>query len=140
MSSQESAHLTFTCSNLTTEILERYVKYVQSRQQKHRNNVNDVVLVFLLLTLNIFHTFFLSFYYWLWKSKCQLGDKRSFSILTVTSSTFKTGWQHLTNTAQKIKFSIKYFFNKCDQIPRKLQIWSHLVKKSLMENFIFCVV
>ena len=57
MKSQATAHLTFTCSNLTTEILERYVKYVQSRQQKHRKNVNDVVLVFLLLTLNIFHTF-----------------------------------------------------------------------------------
>ena len=27
---------------------------------------------------------------------------------------------------------------KCDQIYRKLQIWSHLLKKSLMENFIFC--
>ena len=40
-------------------------------------------------------------------------------------------------TAQKIKFSIKGFFSKCDQ---KLQIWSHLLKKSLMENFIFCAV
>ena len=40
-----------------------------------------------------------------------------------------------TFTAQNMKFSIKYFFSKCDQIPRKLQIWSHLPKKSLMENF-----
>ena len=31
------------------------------------------------------------------------------------------------------------FFSKCDQI-RKLQIWSHLLKKSLMENFIVCAV
>ena len=30
------------------------------------------------------------------------------------------------------------FFSKCDQIRRKLRIWSHLLKKSLMENFIFC--
>ena len=36
-------------------------------------------------------------------------------------------------TAQKMKFSIKDFFNKCDQIRRKLRIWSHLLKKSLME-------
>ena len=43
-------------------------------------------------------------------------------------------------TAQKIKFSIKDFFSKCDQIRRFLQIWSHLLKKSLMENFIFCAV
>ena len=39
--------------------------------------------------------------------------------------------------AQKIKFSIKDFFSKCDKMCRKLQIWSHLLKKSLTENFIF---
>ena len=43
-----------------------------------------------------------------------------------------------TYTAQKMKFSIKDFFSKCDQIRSFLQIWSHLLKKSLMENFIFC--
>ena len=49
--------------------------------------------------------------------------------------------KHYTSrTAQKMKFSINYFFSKCDQIPRKLRIWSHFLKKSLMENFIFCVV
>ena len=44
------------------------------------------------------------------------------------------------NTAQKMKFSIKTFFSKCDQIRIFLPIWSHLLKKSLMENFIFCAV
>ena len=44
--------------------------------------------------------------------------------------------KHIT-TAQKMKFSIKDFFSKCDRIRRKLLIWSHLLKKSLMENFIF---
>ena len=39
-----------------------------------------------------------------------------------------------------MKISIKDFFSKCDQIRRKLPICSHLLKKSLMENFIFCVV
>ena len=39
-----------------------------------------------------------------------------------------------------MKFSIKDYFSKCDQIRRNLQIWSHLLKKYLMENFIFCVV
>ena len=43
-------------------------------------------------------------------------------------------------TAQKMKFSIKDFFSKYDQIQRKLQIWSHILKKSLMENLIFCAV
>ena len=46
----------------------------------------------------------------------------------------------IADTAQKMKFSIKEFFSKCDQICRKLWIWSRLLKKSLMENFIFCVV
>ena len=40
----------------------------------------------------------------------------------------------------KNEVSIKDFFSKCDQIRRKLQIWSHLLKKSLMKNFIFCEV
>ena len=39
-----------------------------------------------------------------------------------------------------MKFSIKEFFSQFDQIRRKLRIWSHLLKKSLMENFIFFVV
>ena len=43
-------------------------------------------------------------------------------------------------TTQKIRRSIKDFFGKCDQIRRKLRTWSHLPKKPLMENFIFCVV
>ena len=43
-------------------------------------------------------------------------------------------------TAQKMKFSIKDLFSKCDQILSFQRIWSHLLKKSLMENFIFCAV
>ena len=39
-----------------------------------------------------------------------------------------------------MKFSIKDFFSKCDQLRTKLRICSHLLKKSLMEKFIFCVV
>ena len=37
---------------------------------------------------------------------------------------------HFTNTAQKLKFSIKDFFSKCDQIRSFLRIWSHLLRKS----------
>ena len=40
----------------------------------------------------------------------------------------------------KNEVSIKDLFSKCDQIHRKLRIWSHLLEKSLMENFIFCAV
>ena len=39
-----------------------------------------------------------------------------------------------------MKFTIKDFFSKCDQIRSFLRIWSHLLKKPLMENFIFYAV
>ena len=35
---------------------------------------------------------------------------------------------------------MKDFFSKCDQIRWKQRIWSHLLNKSLTENFIFCAV
>ena len=57
------------------------------------------------------------------------------SLLSVVSKIFEEQY-----TSQKSKFSIKDFFSKCDQIRRKLRTWSHLLKKSLMENFIFCAV
>ena len=44
------------------------------------------------------------------------------------------------NIAQKIKFYIKDFFSKCDQICSLLRIWSHLLKKFLTENLIVCAV
>ena len=39
-----------------------------------------------------------------------------------------------------MKFFIKDFFSKCDQIRSFVQIWSHLLKKFLTENFFFCAV
>ena len=45
--------------------------------------------------------------------------------------------KYLNNTAQKLKFFIKDFLSKCDQIRSILRIWSHLLKKSLTDNFIF---
>ena len=50
------------------------------------------------------------------------------------------------DTSPLTVFSIHLFdqprctFCKFDQIHRKLRIWSYLLKKSLMENFIFCAV
>ena len=38
------------------------------------------------------------------------------------------------------KFSIKDFFSKCNQIRSFQRIWSHLLNKSLIGNFIFCAV
>ena len=45
-----------------------------------------------------------------------------------------------SKTVHKTKFSIKDFISKCNQIRSSLRIWSHLLKKFLMENFIFCAV
>ena len=41
-------------------------------------------------------------------------------------------------TGKKMKFIIKDFFSKCDQILSFLRICSHLLMKFLLENFIFC--
>ena len=38
---------------------------------------------------------------------------------------------------KKMKFSIEDIFSKCDLIRKELLIYSHLLKKSFMENFIF---
>ena len=64
------------------------------------------------------------------------------TLVTVYTSTKKRKLPHplLANTEQKKKFFIKDFFSKCDQICSKQQIWSHLLKKFLMQKFIFCAV
>ena len=53
-----TTQLTLTCSKSTIETPERH----------HWRR---------LITLNIFYTFFLSFYCWLWTSKCYLGVKKN---------------------------------------------------------------
>ena len=39
-----------------------------------------------------------------------------------------------------MEFPIKDFLSKSDQIRSLLRIWSHLLKKPLLKNFIFCAV
>ena len=55
----------FTCSNSTIETPKQWEKSIQ--------DLNDVVLVSSLLTLNRFHIMFWYFSYWFWKSLCRLG-------------------------------------------------------------------
>ena len=45
---------------------------------------------------------------------------------------FYTIKKYYNYTAQKMKFFIKDLFSECDEIRRKLWIWSHLLKKYLM--------
>ena len=47
---------------------------------------------------------------------------------------------YFLNTLHKKKVAIEDFFSKCDEIHRELRIWSHLLKKSLIESFVFCAV
>ena len=47
---------------------------------------------------------------------------------------------YFLNTLHKKKVAIEDFFSICDEIRRELRIWSHLLKKSLIESFIFCAV
>ena len=63
-------------------------------------------------------------------------DKLQIPGYITLSSTLQTE----SFTTQKMKFSIKDIFGKCDQINSFLRIWSRLLTKSLMENFIFCAV
>ena len=72
---------------------------------------------------------------------CTMGSIKNISQRNIwdLSQVFKDMLE-MNLTAQKMKFSIKDFFSKCDQIRSKLRIRSHLLKKSLMENFIFCTV
>ena len=44
------------------------------------------------------------------------------------------------STIQKMKFSIQDFSSKCDQSQSFLRIWSNLLKKSLLQNYIFCAM
>ena len=63
--------------------------------------------------------------------------KKFFRIPLLKMPSYDSFW---TTTLHKLKFFIKDFFSKCDQMHSFLWIWSHLLKKSIMENFIFCAV
>ena len=58
----------------------------------------------------------------------------------ITQNNFHNILDDIANTTQKMKFPIKDFFSKCDQIRSFLWIWSNLLKKFLMENVIFLAV
>ena len=76
------------------------------------------------------------------KRKCQLNRNQQANLIKVKykAKVLIPSWIFLRNTAQQVKFSIKDFSSKCDQIRRKRVIWSHLLKKFLMGNFIFLCI
>ena len=75
------------------------------------------------------------------KWRLNLTQSRKFYMIWQCSCLIQSTKQNnVWSTVQKMKFSIMDFFSKCHQIGRRLRIWSHLLQKSLMENFIFCAV
>ena len=113
------------CSKLTIKTLERRHWRRSGVLIVNFEHISHLVLVFLLLTLNRYKQSVTWFAEGLW----------IFVVLGLILSLPIT-----PNIAQKMKFSFKNYLGKCDQIHSFLQIWSHLLKKSLIRNFIFCAV
>ena len=67
---------------------------------------------------------------------CFCAGEIHFSPFQTTVSFLYLLKTHCTNNDS----SIKDFFSKRDQIRSFLRIWSHLLKKTLMEKFIFCIL
>ena len=110
---------------------------------KNRNYVNDANLVSLLITLNLFQTFFR-----LEQIACSMPIWRV--------------WAHKTSETHSFFRRIQFFLHGCfffvfwlvgmvpsctvrlNQLlvsnPRKLRTRSHLMRKFLMQIFIFCAV
>ena len=102
---------------------------------------NFLKLIFNFVAAQVWHLYCKSEFYQRWfKWKCEKRKKPDPCMLCNCSTVPQTCPQFFNHIAQKIKFSNKDFVGKWDQIRSFLRIWSHLLKKSLMENFIFCAV
>ena len=53
---------------------------------------------------------------------------------------FKKGRQLRNRHCTIDNFFVMDFFSNCEQIRGFLRIWPHLLKKSFMENFMFCAL
>ena len=62
------------------------------------------------------------------------------SVLVLLDTSPIRSLRYNTFPSRKMKSFIKNFFIKYHQIRSFVRIWLHLLKKTLMENFIFCVV
>ena len=60
-----------------------YLFKVNKRSTRTKCEVNDVVLVSILFTLNKFHTLFCCFCCWLWTSKCRLGKLQTKTVAVI---------------------------------------------------------
>ena len=95
------------------------------------------ILLFFFIFIRINH---ITKYYYQSQSSVtykNVADKKRVYIAKNQQTSMLYSYQ-LVNTTHK--FSINSFFGKCEKKYRKLQICSHLLKKSSLENFIFCAV
>ena len=102
------------------------MKYVLSQQYKHQNKVIDIVLVSLLLTLNIFHNFFLLFLLLNLKRSLLAGNDSSncyiFMLIIVTHKMAIMSLQtHIIHWKKLKKLIAKCF--------PKLIIWNKILQK-----------
>ena len=72
--------------------------------------------------------------------KMWINKQHNFSRNKLFSSELLSVYLLAQINTQKINFSVKNLFSKCEHIHIKLRIYSHLSNKSWTENFIFCVV
>ena len=127
------------CSKKILSKISRYYTLVQQLLSFHRKQ-QWITLLHLTLTLFSQNSEIFACKRWLLKGLPFLFLKTLKLILFFQRNICTPVCVSRFFTVQKMKFSIKDFFSKCDQIRRKLWIWSHLLKKSLMEKFIFCAV
>ena len=110
------------------------------RQNDSINSVSMYQRKMVTNTLTLSWRRFLSYGNQLCKSMDWSLYNKDLSHERVNANTYCSKMVRQTFTAQKMKFSIKDFFRKCAQIRSFLRIWSHLLKKSVIENFAFCAV
>ena len=139
----------------TKSIFTETSTVINRRQQSNRN---DVVLMSFFLNVELISDLFLHFYCWLWTSECFLGKdpgetitKSSHcferKILPKMESKLSVLFMKLIKVLMKltqIKLQnlsiIPAFAARFLKCVRPLWIWSHLLMKSLIENFFFCAV
>ena len=99
-------------------------------------NINYTIIILLWYYKNIHYSY---------RQVCVWNCANSIKLCCVSCNTsfFIEDFSRKTETLHiayctKNKFSINDLFSKCDQIRSFLRLWSHLPKKSFMENLIFC--
>ena len=97
--------------------------------------INKITVI--VKSLNLIYNFIWNWINWM----VQISYYKITTIFIQLSSVLFSSSKLTTKVwSEKMKFSIKYISSKCDQIRSFPWSWSCFLKKSLIENFIFCAV